>query len=63
MVCLYTRAAVFCYLVWVPKLWDPKLWDLGVKGRMWRVIKKMYEVSRRGEVNYVLFGAGSSARV
>ena len=20
----------------------PKLWDLGVKGRMWRVIKKMY---------------------
>ena len=23
-----------------------KLWDLGVKGRMWHVIKKMYEVSR-----------------
>ena len=23
-----------------------KLWDLGVKGRMWRVVKKNYEVSR-----------------
>ena len=23
-----------------------KLWDMGVKGRMWRVIKKMYEASR-----------------
>ena len=22
---------------------------MGVKGRMWRVIKKMYEASRRGE--------------
>ena len=35
-----------------------KLWDMGVKGRMWRVIKKMYEASRstvlrRGEVSYV----------
>ena len=25
-------------------LWS-KLWDLGVKGGMWHVIKKMYEVS------------------
>ena len=32
--------------VWRDGLWL-KLWDLGVKGRMWRVIKKMYEVSRR----------------
>ena len=31
--------------VWRDGLWL-KLWDLGVKGRMWRVIKKMYEVSR-----------------
>ena len=23
-----------------------KLWDMGVKGRMWRVIKKMYTSSR-----------------
>ena len=23
-----------------------KLWDMGVKGRMWRVIKKMYEASK-----------------
>ena len=23
-----------------------KLWDLGVRGRMWRVIKRMYEASR-----------------
>ena len=25
-----------------------KLWDTGVKGRMWRVIKKMYESSKSG---------------
>ena len=31
--------------VWCDGLWL-KLWDLGVKGRMWHVIKKMYEVSR-----------------
>ena len=23
-----------------------KLWDMGVKGRMWRVSKKMYECSK-----------------
>ena len=23
-----------------------KLWDMGIKGRMWRVIKKMYMSSR-----------------
>ena len=28
--------------VWHAGLWY-KLWDMGVKGRMWRVIKKMYE--------------------
>ena len=31
--------------VWRDGLWL-KLWDTGVKGRMWRVIKKMYEASR-----------------
>ena len=31
--------------VWRDGLWL-KLWDMGVKGRMWRVIKKMYEASR-----------------
>ena len=54
--------------LWHDGLWL-KLWDLGVKGRMWRVIKKMYEVSRsavlfrRGEVHYIYFRAGCSARV
>ena len=31
--------------VWQDGLWL-KLWDMGVKGRMWHVIKKMYEASR-----------------
>ena len=31
--------------VWHDGLWY-KLWDMGVKGRMWRVIKKMYTSSR-----------------
>ena len=31
--------------VWRDGLWL-KLWDMGVKGRMWHVIKKMYEASR-----------------
>ena len=31
--------------VWCDGLWL-KLWDMGVKGRMWCVIKKMYETSR-----------------
>ena len=31
--------------VWRDGLWI-KLWDMGVKGRMWRVIKNMYEASR-----------------
>ena len=31
--------------VWHDSLWY-KLWDMGVKGRMWRVIKKMYESSK-----------------
>ena len=33
--------------VWHDGLWY-KLWDMGVKGRMWRVIKKMYESSKSG---------------
>ena len=32
--------------MWRDGLWV-KLWDMGVKGRMWRVIKNMYEASRR----------------
>ena len=31
--------------LWQDGLWL-KLWDMGVKGKMWRVIKKMYEASR-----------------
>ena len=31
--------------VWHDGLWY-KLWDMGVKGRVWRVIKKMYMSSR-----------------
>ena len=31
--------------VWHDGLWY-KLWDMGVKGRMWHVIKKMYESSK-----------------
>ena len=31
--------------VWRNGLWV-KLWDLGVRGRMWRVTKRMYEASR-----------------
>ena len=31
--------------VWRDGLWL-KLWDMGVKGRMWRVIRKVYEASR-----------------
>ena len=31
--------------VWRDGLWL-KLWDMGVRGRMWRVIKTMYEASR-----------------
>ena len=31
--------------MWQDGLWH-KLWDVGVKGMMWRVIKKMYEFSK-----------------
>ena len=31
--------------VWCNGLWY-KLWDMGVRGKMWRVIKKMYEESK-----------------
>ena len=31
--------------VWYDGLWY-KLWEMGIKGRMWRVIKKMYESSK-----------------
>ena len=32
-------------IVWHDGLWY-KLWDMGIKGRMWHVIKKMYMLSR-----------------
>ena len=35
--------------VWHYGLWY-KLWDMGVKGSMWRVIKKMYESSKSAVV-------------
>ena len=44
--------------VWRDGLWV-KLWDMGVKGRMWHVIRNMYEASRsailleRGEVGCI----------
>ena len=31
--------------VWRDGLWL-KLWDMGIKGKMWRAVKGMYEVSR-----------------
>ena len=31
--------------MWRDGLWL-KLWDMGVKGKMWHVVKGMYEVSR-----------------
>ena len=31
--------------VWRDGLWL-KLWDMGVKGKMWRVVKGMYEASK-----------------
>ena len=31
--------------VWRNGLWV-KMWELGVRGKMWRVIKEMYRVSR-----------------
>ena len=49
--------------VWHDGLWY-KLWDMGVKGRMWRVIKKMYESTqsscliRSGILNHVEEGRG-----
>ena len=51
--------------MWHDGLWY-KLWDMGVKGRMWRVIKKMYESSKkcdtfRGrEIRYVYKAQGCS---
>ncbi len=31
--------------VWHDGLWF-KLWELGVRGRMWRVIKNMYDITQ-----------------
>ena len=38
-------------IVWRDGLWL-KLWDMGVKGKMWRVVKGMYEVSRSGVIRW-----------
>ena len=38
--------------VWRNGLWV-KLWDLGVRGRMWRVIKRMYEAVRWRKVSII----------
>ena len=32
-------------IVWHDGLWF-KLWELGVRGRMWRVIKNMYDITQ-----------------
>ena len=42
--------------VWCDGLWL-KLWDMGVKGKMWCVVKGMYEVSRSA----VLLDGGKSS--
>ena len=31
--------------VWRDGLWV-KMWDMGVRGKLWRVIRRMYDVSR-----------------
>ena len=31
--------------VWRDGLWV-KMWDVGVRGKLWRVIRRMYDVSR-----------------
>ena len=33
------------WYLWRDKLWY-NMWDMGVKGRMWHVIKKIYDSSR-----------------
>ena len=40
------KTYAFAYdTVWRNGLWV-KMWELGVRGKMWRVIKEMYSVSR-----------------
>ena len=45
-----------CDTVWRDGLWV-KLWDMGVKRRMWHVIKNMYEASRSADRTYAFNGA------
>ena len=33
-------------MIWCDVMVCGKLWDMGVKGKMWRVIKGMYEQSK-----------------
>ena len=42
---VYTLNEIAYDSVWHDGLWH-KLWDMGVKGRIWHVIKKMYESSK-----------------
>ena len=42
---IYYAVIISPYTVWCDGLWV-KLWGLGVRGKMWRVIKRMYEASR-----------------
>ena len=39
--------------MWHDGLWL-KLWDMGVKGRMWCVIKNMHEASRSDMYIYII---------
>jgi len=45
--------------VWRDGLWL-KLWEMGVRGKVWRVIKQMYELSRSA---VFLEGAGRIYKV
>ena len=37
--------------VWRDGLWV-KMWDMGVRGKLWRVVRRMYDVSRSAVLLY-----------
>ena len=43
--------------VWCNGLWV-KMWELGVRGKMWRVIKEMYSVSRGNVPRHLMCSKG-----
>ena len=47
--------------VWRNGLWV-KMWELGVRGKMWRVIKEMYRVSRSAVLDGECSDAFGAAR-